>query len=264
MYAHNVHRDDYQDLTREMLGIKGVVQDSGHGALLPGLDVVMGTGFGLTGKYDGMSKQQGKNAVEGNPHITNADKSAIDVRNGGKYVVAETTEGVAGGPALRAAAAQAASQNHRLFAFYGKKTFNHLPYRTADGGFDPAAGIASEPSILAPTDRPPGKTEKYSAADLAETPTLVDMTEAALTVLTAEPVKPFALFVEAGDVDFALHNNNLDSAVGAVLSGDDAVRSIVAWVEKHSNWDDSAMIVTADHGHYLVIDDPRALAGTAK
>ena len=40
--------------------------------------------------------------------------------------------------------------------------------------------------------------------------------------------------------------------------------SIVQWVEKHSNWDDSAVIVTADHGHYLVIDDPQALAGTAR
>jgi hypothetical protein len=26
-------------------------------------------------------------------------------------------------------------------------------------------------------------------------------------------------------------------------------------------WDDSAMIVTADHGHYLVINDLAAIAG---
>lgn len=251
MYAHNVHRDDYQDLAREMLGLNSIVQATGHGQALPGLDVVMGTGFGLAGKFEGMSKQQGKNAVEGNPHIADADKAAIDVRNGGKYVVAQTAEGVAGGPALRAAAVKAAADGHRLFGFYGKKEFNHLPYRTADGRFDPVAGIA-------------GKTEAYTPADLAETPTLVDMTEAALTVLAGTPGRPFALFVEAGDVDFALHANNLDDAVGAVLSGDDAVRAIAAWVEKHSNWDESALIVTADHGHYLVIDDPAALAGTAR
>ena len=264
MYAHNVHRDDYQDLAREMLGLNSIVQETSHGAALPGLDVVMGTGFGLAGKYEGMSKQQGKNAVAGNPHITDADKAAIDVRNGGKYVVAQTAEGVAGGPALRDAASQAAAGGHRLFGFYGKKTFNHLPFRTADGGFDPVGNVGAEPSILAAVDRPAGKVEKYTPADLAETPTLVDMTEAALTVLARDPAKPFALFVEAGDVDFALHSNNLDNAVGAVLSGDDAVRAIAAWVEKHSNWDDSALIVTADHGHYLVIDDPAALAGTAK
>ncbi|MDE2506736.1 MAG: alkaline phosphatase, partial [Planctomycetota bacterium] len=71
---------------------------------------------------------------------------------------------------------------------------------------------------------------------------------------------PFALFVEAGDVDFALHDNNLDDAVGAVYSGEDAVRAIIDWVEKHSDWNESALVVAADHGHYLVIDDLEALA----
>ena len=65
------------------------------------------------------------------------------------------------------------------------------------------------------------------------------MTEAALTVLGAEPDQPFALFVEAGDVDFALHANNLDNAIGAVYSGEEAVRAVIDWVETHSNWDDS-------------------------
>ncbi len=87
------------------------------------------------------------------------------------------------------------------------------------------------------------------------------MTEAALTVLAAEPTQPFALFVEAGDVDFALHANNLDNAIGAVYSGEEAVRSIIRWVESHSNWDESVLLVSSDHGHYLVVDDPQALAG---
>ncbi len=251
MYAHNVHRDDYQDLGREMLGLNSIVQQTGRSPALPGLDVVMGTGFGQTGRAGDMSKQQGSNAVEGNAHITDLDKAAINVKNGGKYVVTETTDGVLGASSLLAAAGQAATGGHRLFAFYGKKGFNHLPYRTGDGGYDPVAGIA-------------GKPDAYSADDLAETPKLVDMTEAALTVLASQPGVPFALFVEAGDVDFALHDNNLDNALGAVYSGDDAVRAIVAWVEKNSDWDDSALIVTADHGHYLVIDDPKPIVGAAK
>ena len=85
------------------------------------------------------------------------------------------------------------------------------------------------------------------------------MTRAALTVLGARPEQPFALFVEAGDVDFALHKNNLDNAIGAVYSGEEAIRVIIDWVETHSNWDESVLIVTADHGHYLVLDDPKAL-----
>lgn len=247
MYAHNVHRDDYQDLAREMLGLPSVVQEAKKGVQLPGLDVVMGTGFDQTIPEAGAKKAQGKNGVAGGLYIADADKAAIDVKNGGKYVVAQPEPGVSGGEALRKAAATAAEQGKRLFGLYGTKEHNHLPYQTADGGFDPAPSLG-------------GKVESYSPAELKEQPTLADMTEAALTVLTAKPAQPFALFVEAGDVDFALHSNNLDNAIGAVYSGEDAIRSIIKWVETNSNWDDSLMIVTADHGHYLVIDDLEALA----
>src|SRR5207237_1175160 len=122
---------------------------------------------------------------------------------------------------LRAAAERAAREGHRLFGFYGTTT-NHLPFRTADGDYDPANGIK-------------GKAEAYSAADLAENPTLADMTRAALTVLGSKRDQPFALFVEAGDVDFALHDNNLDNAIGAVLSGEEAVQVILDWVARYSN-----------------------------
>ncbi len=110
----------------------------------------------------------------------------------------------------------------------------------------------------------PAAAEVYTPADRLEQPTLAQMTEAALTVLAARPDQPFALFVEAGDVDFALHANNLDNAVGAVYSGEEAVRAVIRWVEAHSNWDESLLLVSSDHGHYLVVDDPQALAGSAK
>jgi len=259
MYAHNVHRDDYQDLGRDMLGLPSIAQQDGREPAHPGLDVVIGTGSGLSGKAGDMAKQQGKNVVEGNAHLTDVDKAAIDVKNGGKYVVVETTPGVRGVESLLAAAGRAAREDRRLFGLFGRKELNHLPYRTADGRHDPVAGISFKDGVYGVS-----KPEAYSPADLAENPKLVDLTVAALTVLAREPGRPFALFVEAGDVDFALHDNNLDNAIGAVLSGDDAVKAIIAWVEEHSNWDDSALIVTADHGHYLVLDDPAALAGAAK
>ncbi len=251
MYAHNVHRDDYQDLGRDMLGLPSITQQDNKEAVHAGLDVVIGTGFGQSGKAGDMAKQQGKNAVEGNAFITDGDKAAIDVKNGGKYIVVQTHEKVNGAEALLQAASKAAAEDRRLFGFFGKTGFNHLPYRTADGGHDPVAGIT-------------GKPDKYTPDDLTETPKLVDATKAALAVLANKPGKPFALFVEAGDVNFALHDNNLDNAIGAVYSGEDAIKAIIAWVEKNSNWDDAAMIVTADHGHYLVIDHPEAIAGTAK
>ena len=146
------------------------------------------------------------------------------------------------------AAERARTTHKRLFGLFGTAKPNHLPYRTADGRFDPAPDLD-------------GKSESYTPADLPEQPTRADMTHAALTVLAARPDQPFALFIEAGDVDFALHKNNLDNAIGAVYSGEDAVKTVISWVETQSNLDDSALVVAADHGHYLVLDDLKAIAG---
>jgi len=34
---------------------------------------------------------------------------------------------------------------------------------------------------------------------------------------------------------------------------------VIRWVDVHSNWDESVLIVSSDHGHYLVGDDRGAL-----
>ncbi len=248
MYAHNVNRDDYQDLARDMLGLPSICQEVHKEGIHPGLDVVLGVGYGQQTNEKALAAQ-GKDVVQGNSYITDADKAAIDVKNGGKYVVVQTTQGVNGAKALSEAAATAKERGGRLFGLYGSKNLGHLPYRTADGRYDPSPDLN-------------GKAEKYSEADRNEQPTLADMTRAALTVIGSDPSRNFALFVEAGDVDFALHSNNLDNAIGAVYSGEDAIQAIVEWVEKNSNWDESAIIVTADHGHYMVIDDLQAIAGS--
>ena len=84
------------------------------------------------------------------------------------------------------------------------------------------------------------------------------MTTAAIDVL-ARDEKPFWLMVEAVDVDWANHDDNLDNSIGAVNSGDDAVRVITDWVEAHSNWNESLVIVTSDHGHMLNLVKPELL-----
>jgi len=252
VYVQNAERDDYQDIARAMLGLPGIIQQARQARLYPGLDVVIGTGYGIKAK-DSDLKKQGQNAVPGNLYLADADRVAIDVKNGGKYVCVQTETGSNGGQALLRASAEAARTGARLFGFFGAATFDHLPYRTADGRFDPAPSLDRKGN--------PVPAETYSAADLNAQPTLAQMTDAALGVLSAHPGQPFILFVEAGDVDFALHANNLDNAIGAIFSGEEAVRSVVRWVETHSNWDESVVIVSSDHGHYLVVDDPQALAG---
>jgi len=140
----------------------------------------------------------------------------------------------------------AIEEKRRLFGYFGVATTGHLPFRTADGGYNPAPGVGV-------------KTEAYQEADLVENPTLAEMSTAALDVLAENP-QGFWLMVEAGDVDWANHDDNLDSSIGAVFSGDDAFRAITEWIEARNCWDQTALIVTADHGHMLVLDDPEAIA----
>lgn len=242
-YAVNVDRDDYQDLTRDMIGLKSI---SHPDTPLPGMDVVIGGGYGHVVKQ---SKGQGDNFVPGNLYLTEADLLAADVRRGGRYVTAVREAGVKGAESLAQAARQARAEKQRLLGFYGVGTYNgHLPFQTADGDFQPAPGRS-------------GKSETYTEADRVENPTLAEMTTAAIEVLSANP-KGFWLMVEPGDVDWANHDDNVDNSVGAVLSGDAAVKTITDWVDQHSNWNESLLIVTADHGHLLVIRNPATLAGT--
>ncbi len=42
-------------------------------------------------------------------------------------------------------------------------------------------------------------------------------------------------------------------------SGDRAVKVITNWVETNSNWNDSLLIVTADHGHLFNLTAPEML-----
>ena len=69
--------------------------------------------------------------------------------------------------------------------------------------------------------------------------------------------------IEAGDVDWANHQNNIDNSIGAVLSGEEAFARLVSWIESHGGWKETCVIVTADHGHYLVLDKPELLTGKA-
>ena len=255
-YAHNVERDDYQDLTRDMLGLKSISHPIQP---LAGLDVLIGGGFGHTGPAEmnnatqlaALVKLQGTNFVPGNVYLTPADQQAADIKNGGRYVVASRQAGVAGAERLRQAAQEAAAGNHRLLGFYGNGQYNgHLPFATADGDYQPAVGRTKKADVFTP--------ESYSNADLTENPNLPEMTRAGITAL-ARPGKKFWLMVEAGDVDWANHDNNLDNSIGAVKSGDEAIKVITDWVEQHSNWDESLMIVTADHGHLLVLTKPELL-----
>jgi alkaline phosphatase len=146
------------------------------------------------------------------------------------------------------AARRAADEELRLLGLFGTKG-GHLPFRTADGKYNPTFDVKG--------------TERYSEADVTENPTLAEMTQAALLVLE-QAIDGFWLMIEAGDVDWANHANNIDSSIGAVLSGEEAFRVVMDWVDENNAWEYTAVIVTSDHGHYLVIDDANRFVEAGK
>ncbi|MEM6689293.1 MAG: alkaline phosphatase [Planctomycetota bacterium] len=241
-YANNVSRKDYQDIARDLLGLRS---SSHRRDPLPGVDVLIGGGYG---EGVGEDELQGNNFAAGNKYVHEEDVRRIDVDNGGRYIVAKRTKDVSGSERLMEAASRAVRTQQRLFGFYGTRG-GHLPFQTADGKFNPSFDVKGH--------------ERYSEADLYENPTLADMTRAALLVLE-QSIDGFWLMIEAGDVDWANHANNLDSSIGAVLSGEKAFEAVVDWIQDNRAWDVTCVIVTADHGHYLVIDHPERLAAAGR
>jgi alkaline phosphatase len=251
-YANNVSRDDYQDIARDLLGEPSIAH---RPKPLPGLDVLVGAGFGVRAETE---KDQGANFEPGGKYVADSTLAAVDAGRGGRYRVVVRTPGRPGAGSLMAAARDAAAGRQRLFGLFGAAEGN-LPLRTADGKYDPVAGRDD----VGPGDRLKRKYAPivpYTRADVDENPTLADMARAALEVLGDRG--KFWLMVEAGDVDWASHANNIDTAVGAVVSGDEAFRAVVEWIERRRAWDDAVVIVTSDHGHLFVLTDPAAFAVT--
>lgn len=76
--------------------------------------------------------------------------------------------------------------------------------------------------------------------------TLQEMTLAALNVLSKNP-NGFFVMVEGGAVDWASHDNNSARKIEEQTDFNNSVRAAVEWVEKYSSWDETLIIVTADH-----------------
>ena len=77
-------------------------------------------------------------------------------------------------------------------------------------------------------------------------PTLAEMSSAALNVLDNDP-DGFFLMIEGGAVDWAGHRNNSPRVIEEEIDFNNAVDAVVAWVEKHSSWDETLVVVTGDH-----------------
>lgn len=86
-------------------------------------------------------------------------------------------------------------------------------------------------------------------------PSLAQMTMAALNVLNQNP-KGFFLMVEGGAIDWAAHDNHSGRLIEEMNDFHEAVASVVRWVEQYSSWEETLIIVTADHETGLIWGEP--------
>lgn len=77
-------------------------------------------------------------------------------------------------------------------------------------------------------------------------PSLAEMTGGALNVLGRNS-NGFFVMIEGGAIDWASHDNQKGRLIEEMKSFNEAVETVVEWVNTHSNWDETLLIVTGDH-----------------
>ncbi len=167
---------------------------------------------------------------------------------------------------LNAATTVDPNAGQRLLGVYGARGQNgNIPISTANGdysstGFDNfslySTAVANKQVPKPDTVRPlaPGETDaQFIAREVNENPTLADMTQAALTVLSKDP-DGFWLMVEGGDIDWACHDDNMDNLIGTMNDFDKAIQTVINWINQNGGWSKNMLIVTADHDHYLTLN----------
>ena len=133
-----------------------------------------------------------------------------------------------------------------LAAEWVAKSPSHA-YVTDRAGFD-AIDFASDARVLGLFEASHMEYELDRAADTAGEPSLVELTEAAITRLSQDP-DGYVLMVEAGRIDHAHHGVNAARALEETDMLDQAVAAALAM----TNAEDTLVIVTADHSHTMTI-----------
>lgn len=211
--AHNASRLNYYALADEALWgnpeTTGVNTDAKHGG-----------GYGVSSPPVDIWLGAGHPSWTSEAYITNAIRTKLMAESGfpGAFTYIERVSGQSdGGSRLIQASSQITTT--RLAGIFGEST-GDLDYRLADGsGHNP------------------------------ENPTLMEMSRAALTVLNRNP-NGFVLMIESGAVDHSAHKNNMDRMIGEMIDFNQTIQEIINWIERpdtKSTWDNTLVIVTADH-----------------
>jgi len=131
-----------------------------------------------------------------------------------------------------------------LLALIAKGAQGLQQYRCASGDTPTGKhGCEIKPSVALPFETPLVRDQ----------PMLTDLTGAALRLLNRRDGGLF-LVIEESNTDRAAHANNLGRVIEARIAFEDTVRQVVRWIdspESKATWEDTLLIITADHDHLL-------------
>jgi alkaline phosphatase len=111
---------------------------------------------------------------------------------------------------------------------------------------DRVFGIAPTYRTLQQEREGDGQADPFDVPLVQTVPSLSEMALAALNVLDDDP-DGFFLMIEGGAVDWACEDNQTGRLIEEQISFNQAVEAVVEWVETHSRWEDTLLIVTSDH-----------------
>jgi len=133
--------------------------------------------------------------------------------------------------------------------FDSKARFEALAAGTFETGRDKLFGLAPVASTL--QYQRAGRDEDRMGGMSQSVPSLELMTRGALNFL-GQKNNGFFLMVEGGAIDWSCHGNHTGRMIEEQLDFNRSVEAAVAWVEANSNWDETLVIVTTDHGNGMI------------
>lgn len=209
--AHVEHRQQYHDIAQQM--IDGP------------LDVIIGAGHPLfdddaqprEAKWKWLSEEQ-------YAHLSEQDSGREFVEDSGRLTA------IAGGETLP----------ERLFGLVPvAETLQYNRSALADNEPRRDAG-RPEGERLAEGSLLPGEAQKN------DVPPLADLSSAALNVLGQNDEGLF-LMIEGVAIDWAGHDNATAGNIEEMIDFNRAVERVTQWVEQNSSWEETLLLVTADH-----------------
>lgn len=87
----------------------------------------------------------------------------------------------------------------------------------------------------------------YEAPLNDSVPALPEMASGALNVLDSASDDGLFLMVEGGAIDAAAHQNALNRQIEEQLEFHETIDTVVEWVELESSWEETLVVITADH-----------------